>query len=868
MTIVPREWAVSASVLILVVMLLRRLLGNRISAQLRYGLWSVVLVRLLLPVSVFLAVTVPQLPSWTPPETMQEKSIYVLPVDIAPLENSGVHVQADGTLGDANSFGYPQLSRDGEHVVRYADKISPLDLLGILWIAGAFIFGAVLLAANLRFFIRLRRVRHPLEGMNTPVPVYIASALPSPCLVGLLKPSVYVTEEAAADPIMLRHVLVHELTHYNHRDHLWSVLRGLALAMHWWNPLVWLAVIYSRRDGELACDEGALERLGDSERTAYGETLLSLVTAKGSPSDLLNFATTMTGGKKSLRERIQRISCQPKQLVSAVIAVSLTLILAVLVTFGQAGEAKASNIHERLNNEAPETPTSRPAGAWGNAQITLSEDGIPHIDYSYGNTMEFLDGEPIPAPREWAGQDFAGRNEATTLAYSPAVWAKLVSPNDGWLVACYGQGMAKADTYVYKTADGGMTWTEVSMPGTNWHISDVGFLSADRLILGQRLMIDAPCYITRDGGENWEKISLPDRMASAIRFDGNRLTLYVTPSETEPPTYTMTSQDLGDTWLTEELNLSQGIETDLNHDGVPDTLRWRKYFDETAIETWTLQAYFGNKAYPSWEEEAYTAHVGWMALLLCSLEGEDYLLKYTPWMGGGECEYRYELFYLTPDGREVVVQENSVEFDVIFSPDYADRHQFEPKAIASFMGEINALLENSILLVNTDQNLQATFAQEGRLYDNLWWLDMRDENLSILGNLENYARYAQDHPDDTWSSLEDIMQSLTAKDIIGLPNEDNAVLAHCLRSAERGSRFYTWDSYEDAYSGHFDSGEGASWYMMKFTLTDGSTLHLFTKDQGESSVLLILETQDEAVSAYYDMPELEDYVKSVTLKTN
>ena len=69
-------------------------------------------------------------------------------------------------------------------------------------------------------------------------------------------------------------MLTHELTHYRHLDHLWSVLRGVALAVHWWNPLVWLAAACSRRDGELACDEGALRRLGDNERIPYGEALL------------------------------------------------------------------------------------------------------------------------------------------------------------------------------------------------------------------------------------------------------------------------------------------------------------------------------------------------------------------------------------------------------------------------------------------------------------------------------------------------------------------------------------------------------------------------------------------------------------------
>ncbi|MDE7262539.1 MAG: M56 family metallopeptidase, partial [Oscillospiraceae bacterium] len=419
------EWIATASLLILVVLLLRTTMGNRISAGLRYGLWLVVLVRLLVP-GAFLAlwVTVPQLPTWTPPEAMQEESIYVLPVNISPLETSGVHVFEDGKLGDPNSFGYPRLTGDGERVVRYAGKISPLELLRWVWIAGAAAMGAVLVIANLRFSVRLRRVRKLLEGTSAPIPVYVAAGLPSPCLLGLLRPAVYVTEEAAADPAMLRHVLAHELTHYNHLDHMWSILRGVALAVHWWNPLVWLAVVCSRRDGELACDEGALKRLGDGERTAYGETLLALVTARSKPGDLLCFATTMTGGKRSLKERIQRIAKRPRQLVSAMVVVIVIASLSVLVAFGQAKEEEKPDTPTR--HEDPTAQTDRPAGAWQTAQITVDENGIPYIDYSYGNTKEFLNGEPIPAPREWADDDLAERNEAAALIGSPEIWAQLV----------------------------------------------------------------------------------------------------------------------------------------------------------------------------------------------------------------------------------------------------------------------------------------------------------------------------------------------------------------------------------------------------------------------------------------------------------
>jgi len=792
-------WVLSASALIAVVLLLRGLLGKRISAGLRYGLWAVVLARLLIPLSISLAVTVPQIPDWTPAETMREKSIYVLPVDSYPVENSGVLVRDDGTLLDPSSFGYPRLTSDGERVVRYADKISPLELLGWIWAAGSAVFALALLTANLRFSVRLRRVRRPLEGCGMPVPVYVAPALPSPCLMGLFRPAVYVTEEAAGDPDMLRHVLAHELTHYNHRDHLWSALRGAALAVHWWNPLVWLAVVCSRRDGELACDEGALKQLGDKERTAYGETLLTLVTTKSKPGDLLCFATTMTGGKRSLQERIQRIAKQPKRLASAMVVVIVVLSLSVLVAFGQAKKTAGSG----GNTAPPETRTDRPSDAWKTAVITVDDKGVPHIDYEYGDTMEFLDGNPIPAPREWAGQE--GRNEAVALEGASDVWAKLVSPTDGWLVAWCGRGAAAADSYVYKTEDGGM---------------------------------------------NWEEVEQPDRQLLSNLFAGEMSRMNTGDGEGDPAVYTMLS------------SLQWTKEVDLDHDGLPDRLNlW--YTADTGFDMWTLQFTASYMSSPTWEDSAGTSHVGWCAFFLCHVDGEDYLLRYVPYMGGGGCEYRYQLFYLTADGREVVVQENSLRFDLIFMPEYAEQHQYDPWAINAFMEEINALLEKSELLLNTDQNLQGTFDKEGRLYDSLWWLDEddgRDENLSLLDNLLNYGNYAQDHPDDVWSPLADLLSNLTKEDITAYAG-DISELVRLLRGAERGSRFYPADSYDEAYDGHgageYDGGQ------RHVSLADGSTLHLIASRKSDN-VLMILETSSGTTSAFYTAPELNEQIRNDT----
>ena len=748
MTVSILEWVVSGSALILVVLLLRGLLGKRISAGLRYGLWAVVLARLLVPVSVSLAIPVPQLPVWEPPEIMQEESIYILPVAVAPIKDSGIYGEENITWGDANSFGYPRLTSDGERVVRYAEKISPLELLRLIWIAGAAVFSGVVLAANLWFSIRLRRVRRPLEDINAPIPVYVASALPSPCLTGVLRPAVYITEAAAENPIMLRHVLVHELTHCNQRDHLWSFLRGAALAVHWWNPLVWLAVVYSRRDGELACDAGTIRQLGEGERAAYGETLLKMVIAKARPVDLFTFATTMSGSNRNLKERIHCICCKRKQLVSAFVAAIIVIMLSVLIAFGQAKALDTPNVLDSLSKEPSDASVARPNDAWQTAKITLDEDGTPSINYVYDGTLELLNGSPVPAPREWADQELAGRDKEKYLTGFPEVWGKLLSPADGWLVACYNRG-TEADTYVYKTEDGGMTWPEAAMPGTGCHIVDVGFLSMDRLIVAQRLSDGTSCFITKDGGETWEVMDLPYGQVLDIGILADAVYMNIGEHKSDPAAFFMISYDMGDTWSTDLAGYRKTMHVDLDHDGRTDMLSLRMIKD-VGLTRWYLQFIPFSMSSPAWIDEAGSAHVGWTSFYWCRLDGEDYLLKYTPYMGGGACEYSYKLFYLKASGEEVVVQENSVEFDLIFNSDYADQHQYDPQAINAFIEEINDLLANSEELVNTDENLLGTFEKEGRLYDNLWWLDDdRDENLSLLENLERYGNFAQDLPDDT-----------------------------------------------------------------------------------------------------------------------
>lgn len=415
------EWVLSSCVLILVVLVLRAALGKKISARLRYALWAVVLLRLLVPVQLFtspvagLSTALPQI------EALDEQSIYVLPIQRAPVESDmGVVVQDGDIISDSNSFGYAKLENDGETVTRYAQRVSSIQLLQGMWIIGSAFTAFVLAICNLRFFRRLRRNRVPLEGAECALPVYRAAALPSPCLFGLLRPAVYVTSQAAEDQVMLRHVLVHEETHFRHRDHIWSFLRCAALALHWWNPLVWLAARLSKQDGELACDEGVLRRLGDGERSAYGETLLALVTAKSRPGDLLTCATTMTGDKRGLKDRIGRIACQRKYLTSVAVTVVLLMNLAVVCAFGRMtgeeipSESSMETWQADLTHDGSQETLRLEEDSDSGTQLLTVEDSSGSVLWSAeGNTSHA--GWNAYFLTEWEGEDYL-------LWYQPGMW--------------------------------------------------------------------------------------------------------------------------------------------------------------------------------------------------------------------------------------------------------------------------------------------------------------------------------------------------------------------------------------------------------------------------------------------------------------
>ena len=343
-----KEWIISASVLTAAVLLMRLIFRRRISQRLQYLLWLPVLVRLLLPVPLFhMRYSVSGAAEQLAPAVFAEATAAPrataepLPPAAAPTA-APVSAPPDTALKPTPAPAAPE----GPAVTAAPTPVptAPLQLdwgalLARLWLAGSIAAALWLLGVNLRFARSLRQSRRLFREGDPPV--YLTEAVASPCLFGLVRPGIYLTPACAGLPEEeLGRVILHEETHKRQLDHIWGCLRCLCLAVWWWNPLVWLAARYSRRDGELSCDERVMRILGEAQRMDYGRTLVSLIPEK-SPRPFLT-AATLSGGARAMKERLNMILKQRRRWVLAAALVLLLAVAAVACAFaGRPSETPA-----------------------------------------------------------------------------------------------------------------------------------------------------------------------------------------------------------------------------------------------------------------------------------------------------------------------------------------------------------------------------------------------------------------------------------------------------------------------------------------------------------------------------------------------
>ncbi|GAB1476952.1 hypothetical protein MASR2M70_17880 [Bacillota bacterium] len=321
---------ISSSVLILIILAIRFVFKGRINPMVQYGLWGLAALRLL----AFNLLSIRPLESVLSVMNAvgsAEATIRGASSADRILAGQGGAAASDNTLPIMDSV-HTGIMTGG----RWISPPAAIDwqlVLMIIWAMGAIAILLWLTYVNRKFAKRIFENRKLL--MNTELlPVYLAKELDSPCLMGYKgDKAIYVTSEVAHDKEKLRLTIAHELCHYRHHDLTWALVRGALLALYWFNPLVWLAAIMSKRDCELACDYSVMKSMGKEDRLAYGRTLVDLIRRSGHKSNVMQMATTMYGSANGIKERITLIAKNRKMKASTLIVVLLIAALAVGCTF-------------------------------------------------------------------------------------------------------------------------------------------------------------------------------------------------------------------------------------------------------------------------------------------------------------------------------------------------------------------------------------------------------------------------------------------------------------------------------------------------------------------------------------------------------
>ena len=177
--------------------------------------------------------------------------------------------------------------------VNISPKISIrlFDLIAYIWGAGVLIFLLVVIISYFRFLCRKSKnsvkisdskffseVKKELK-IKKHIRLKASSDIGSPILVGVLFPTVYIPCREIPDDNM-RMVLLHELTHYKRKDLLIKWFAVLVNAVHWFNPLCYLACANLSEACEVSCDMSVTKNMSEDEQKLYMQTILNLATER------------------------------------------------------------------------------------------------------------------------------------------------------------------------------------------------------------------------------------------------------------------------------------------------------------------------------------------------------------------------------------------------------------------------------------------------------------------------------------------------------------------------------------------------------------------------------------------------------------
>ncbi|WP_423055418.1 M56 family metallopeptidase [Acetobacterium carbinolicum] len=286
--------------IVILAVLMARLLLKKAPKRYTYILWSVVLLRLLLPFSFASALSL--LPV-NPKPIPTDLSVAGTPQIITGIAAVDVPIN--------NALPTPE-------VVASVNPLQIFFLIGfVIWVIG---MSALLLYGVISYI----KLKHRLKEVTIDKDnLFISDKVLTPFVLGLIKPKIYLPVNL--DEIEKKHILLHEQTHIKRFDHLIRFVSYLVLCIHWFNPLVWVAFYVSGKDMEMACDEAVINQLGYEIKKDYSQSLLNLATGKQNPR-----LSPLAFGEGDTKGRIRNI-LNLKQPKFYVVAAAVIILIGTMI---------------------------------------------------------------------------------------------------------------------------------------------------------------------------------------------------------------------------------------------------------------------------------------------------------------------------------------------------------------------------------------------------------------------------------------------------------------------------------------------------------------------------------------------------------
>ncbi len=365
--------SVMADALIILILLVKALFRERLSARWHYYIWLLLVVRLIIPYTPeFSAAPYPLMPTAAQEETVARADKGILEEtggDTAPGSAAGREdTSSELYMGDGPAVKGNEEADKGAGIKIMASNIfSPTipEAAGKIWLLGVFLFIGYILLVNMIMNHKIRAtsvsysnaaIRDTLEyckklaGIKTDIPVVYQRHIKTPAICGAFKPRLLIPADMPGrlDGDEIRYVLLHELCHFKRRDTLTGMLQMLLCVLHWFNPLVWCAFKKMKEDREPVCDELVLSYLNPGERRNYAETLIKILKCFSESHWVYGTADMSRGSAANMEWRLKLINILKKRSVILGVVIAFATIASgtagVLFINGHLGFSVPSNM--------------------------------------------------------------------------------------------------------------------------------------------------------------------------------------------------------------------------------------------------------------------------------------------------------------------------------------------------------------------------------------------------------------------------------------------------------------------------------------------------------------------------------------------